>query len=472
MTEADNEKGHIAILVVHGIGAQQPGETVGKLLAGLGRVGRDVISSEADGALTIGGQPVRIYEVYWADLLKGDNTIGAFQMKELQSLSWFPWLNWRRGNYRGQDYSFVKLAWWCLALPVINFLVLFAYYGAGWIVDIVYREIVKRKASEPPSTEPSTEPTPPEKSVKRSPLDRILDEYLGDIFSYVNSAGKAFYRDEYEPPVPSGVLDVYTAIVQRFYDQLVRAQAQGCAAIQIVAHSLGTVVTYHALAGLRFESSGREDAEAILTASGKVQHVYTIGSPLEKIKFFWPRLMPERATLGQKAFPWDNFVSWFDPVAGTLRSFRQWGSLRNRRLLGGGFFRGHIVYERSPVFLRTFVQGLLGRELSLEPPRKEWWQDRLILLGETLIAPVVLAVVLIIGAALVALTAILVPYLISLLLRLFLPPETWVPIVDITSLFFLGSMTLALLIAPRLRAGKVHSLFWVIPSSPRTSPGR
>src|SRR5439155_21973535 len=81
---------------------------------------------------TIGGQSVRLYEVYWADLLKGDLARGGFQIKELQSLSWFPWFNIRRGNYQPGSYSFLKLAWW----------------------------------------------------------------YAGDVFSYANSAGKAFRRPD------------------------------------------------------------------------------------------------------------------------------------------------------------------------------------------------------------------------------------------------------------------------------------
>src|SRR5262249_10216841 len=121
--------GHTALLVVHGIGAQQPGETVGKLLNGFKTLGPDAIVGSENGrpTVTVGGRLVHLYEVYWADLLKGDPTHQTFLMDELQSLSWFPWLNLRCGLYRGCRYSIVKLAWWCAALPIINFFVLFAY---------------------------------------------------------------------------------------------------------------------------------------------------------------------------------------------------------------------------------------------------------------------------------------------------------------------------------------------------------
>jgi hypothetical protein len=49
---------NIAVLVVHGVGAQEPGETLGKLLGGLKRVGRTSLSEETrDGAVgMVGGQ--------------------------------------------------------------------------------------------------------------------------------------------------------------------------------------------------------------------------------------------------------------------------------------------------------------------------------------------------------------------------------------------------------------------------------
>lgn len=472
MAGAESERAPIGILVVHGIGAQEPGETERKLLAGLRRIGPELTVPDDGGMITISGQPVRVYEVYWADLLKGDSTIGAFQMKELQSLSWFPWRNWRCGNYRASKCSSVKLAWWCVALPFINFLILFAYYGAGWIIDVASELFKDKGKGGDDRTEKRLVPAPASKPGKRSTLDRILDEYVGDIFSYVNSAGNAFYREKDELPVPANVLDVYSAALHRFYGQLVKAHADGCATIQVVAHSLGTVVTYHALAGLRFDSLGHEEADAILSASRTVQHVYTIGSPLEKIQFFWPRLMMEGGCLGGKKIQWDNFVSWFDPVAGMLREFSQWGIVRNHRLLGGGFIRGHVVYEHSPVFLRALTEGLVGRSLPFKPTTgKERWRDRLILVGETLLAPMALTVVLAIGLGLYVVTAILVPYLLSLGLRLFLPPETWGPIVDTISLVFIGSMTLTFLIVPILRAGKVHSQYWAMPPSSRSASG-
>ena len=244
--------GHTALLVVHGIGAQERGETLAKLTSGLRRVDRDSVSNDIhDGVVaTIGGQSVRLYEVYWADLLKGDLARGGFQIKELQSLSWFPWFNIRRGNYQPGSYSFLKLAWW----------------------------------------------------------------YAGDVFSYANSAGKAFRR----PDTSVGQLRI-----------LLRP-------------------------GIR-----------------------------------------------------------------RAEKFCRLGTIANHRLLGGGFFRGHVVYERSPVFLGTLTEGLCGRPIPFERGVKERLGDLLLLIGETLVAPTVLAVILAVGAG------------------------------------------LYVLVAPRNRASRVHWLYWV-----------
>ena len=112
-------------------------------------------------------------------------------------------------------------------------------------------------------------------------IDRMLDEFAGDVVNYVNSAGNAFYRDKDEKPVPPEVAHVFPKIMQRFNEQLLKADADGCSTIQVIAHSLGTVVTWHALSGFG-DDPRRADAAAIDAARNKVTRVYTIGSPLER----------------------------------------------------------------------------------------------------------------------------------------------------------------------------------------------
>ena len=438
--------GEIGLLVVHGIGAQKPGETLDKLVRGLRLVERDIATRADRGsvAAVIGGQRVRLYEVYWADLLMGEKVRGSFMIKELQSVSWFPFLNSRRGNYRAARHSVVKVAWWSIVLPIINFFVLFAYYGADFFSQIV---------------EGTARNKPRAGHKPRTAVDKILDEYAGDVVNYVNSAGEAFFREKDEQPVPVDVQTAFPKIVQRFYDQLLKARADGCDRIQVVAHSLGTVVAYHGLSEFGLDPR-RPDVGLIRAAAASIDRLYTIGSPLEKIRFFWPRIAPLAPASGDTKLRWDNFVSFFDPVSGMLRTFQNWGAVSNHRLLGGGFVLGHVVYEHSPVFLGTLTEGLCGRRLAVERSLKRRLWDYLVLAGETLFAPAALAAVLAVGGAFYVAVALLLPFLFSLMVRWFVPPETWAPIVDTASLVFLAMMTLTFLVAPAIRGSKVHRLYW------------
>ena len=77
-----------ALLVVHGIGAQERGDTLHKLTRGLQLVDPAFDPQPVGDCIegTLGGCPVRLYEVYWADLLKGDVVQRTFLINELQSL--------------------------------------------------------------------------------------------------------------------------------------------------------------------------------------------------------------------------------------------------------------------------------------------------------------------------------------------------------------------------------------------------
>lgn len=451
----------IGVLVVHGIGAQERGETLQKLLDGLRRVAPESLPERAaDGlALELEGQRLRLYEVYWADLLKGDVVRGSFVLDELISLSWFPWLNYRRKVYRKDSYAFFTVLWWMLALPLASWLMMLAYQGASLLVRMWDG---LRNRTPPPRAGSLAERVQRTRQRTReySAVDGLLDEYAGDVLNYVNSAGEAYYRRGSEKPPPEAVRRAYPAIVDRFYGQLLRAQSDGCKAIHVVAHSLGTVVTYHALRGWRFDAHGRADADAVRRACGRVEHLYTIGSPLEKIRFFWPRLMPSVNLAGRRRIAWDNFVSWFDPVAGVLRRFDEWGGVDNHRLLGGGFIRGHVVYEHSPMFLGALTKGLAGKALPMRRSVRQRVRDGLILLGETLGAPLGLLVVLLAGAAVFGLTIVILPFLISLPFRPFFGPEIWGPILDWSALIVGAMMVLSLSLAPLLRAYRVHALYW------------
>jgi hypothetical protein len=298
---------------------------------------------------------------------------------------------------------------------------------------------------------------------KLTKLDILLDEYLGDVFSYLNSSGDAFHREGDEQKVPEAVLQAGADIRARFNQQLLKAHEDGCASVQVVAHSLGTVVSYHALSGFGCDPA-QADANPYRAARAKVTHLYTIGSPLEKIRFFWPRLAPCGGPIGGPSLRWHNFASWFDPVAGMLRSRSGWGEVTNHRILGGGFIRAHVIYGHSPQFLRTLAHGLTGRYFRFERTPKEKARDWLMLAGETLFAPAIIVVTLVAGAAVMLFTAILVPWALSWILRWFLPPDVWPRITDTFSLIMIGLFALVLFVNPIIRARKVHSLYWRCPA--------
>lgn len=442
----------VGVLVVHGIGAQKPGQTLAKLKGGLQRVLPELPDNLNEGeAVILGGRSVKFYEVYWADLLTGEPVSGTFDMDEVSSLAWFPLFNQIDRAYAQEPYPLWTIVRWTFILPFVGFALFVAYWGA-YLLSRIWEGLRESDAMRPPLKQRLAQRFKKfggKSSHTPSAVDKLLDEYVGDILNYINAAGGSFpaKRD-----VPDRLRRVHCEVVDRFYDQLVRARNDGCQRIQIVAHSLGTVVMYHALRGLTLDQSTRTDKQSVSQAVKDVEHLYTIGCPLEKVRFIWPRLRCEQDLCGQRDVAWDNFVSYFDPVAGTLRRYREWGPVKNHYLVGGGFVSGHIVYERSDVFLETLTDGLLGQARALQRTSAQKRKDFVLLLGETLAAPAGLLALLAIGGALWVATALLVPFLASVPFRLIYPPEVWGPYLDYASLS-IGALILSVfMVTPAIRA--------------------
>lgn len=458
---------HVAVLVVHGMGRQKPGETRTKLLAGLSRlIGRNTScdGSAEYSSLSIGETPVRLYEVYWADLHLGDVTRGAGQIEEFQAIAWFPFFNVIRRRYPTGSYSFAKLLWWCAILPFVNVVIGLGYDGVSWVMrwrnakyEGISRAILSGRTHKQARVLRILSKFLPTRSDSYTRVDAVLDESLGDVLTYVNSAGQSFYREAGDAAVPPARLSAYQDIVKRFHDQLVRASSQeGCSEIQVVAHSLGTVITYHALAGFRLDSLSQTEAGAIQHALTKVTRLYTIGSPLEKIRFFWPALAGVESPWLRQSLRWDNFVSWFDLVAGALRRFGG-GRTRNHRLLGGGFFRGHVVYERSGVFLESLAHGLSAERVRFERSLNERFRDGLMLLGESLFAPGMLVVILAVGVLALGFQAAILSWAITNVLDWASPGLVAPRFTDVTTNAFIVMAIVTInLIGPFRLASKAH----------------
>jgi hypothetical protein len=444
------------VLVVHGIGAQQPGETFAKLWNGLHRVFPETPEKPAAGEpVALGARPVRFYEVYWADLLKGERVSGTFDFNEFSSLAWFPLFNQINRAYAQEPYPLWTVFRHSVVLPLGGFALLIVYWGARLLTQLW--GAVRERRSEGRDLPELAGKTFIERArfiaAKRAheptAVDRLLDEYAADVLNYVNSAGDTFNP---ERKMSEELRHVHRAIIGRFHDQLVRMRNDGCRSIHIVAHSLGTLVMYHALRGLGVDNATRADRATLSEAMASIEHLYTIGSPLEKIRFFWPGLRPATNLAGERPIAWDNFVSYFDPVAGMLQRFNDWGPVNNLRLLGGGFLSGHVVYERSDVFLGRLTEGLLGQAMTPRRTGGEKLKDMTMLLGESLLAPSLLFVLLASGTALWIGAAALLPFLVSLPFRLFVGPEIWGPILDYGAFLFGGMMLFVFLVVPAIHA--------------------
>jgi len=277
-----------------------------------------------EGRAALGDRVVRVYEAYWADLLEGERVAGTFSRFELNSLAWFPWLNKRTRLYP-KPYTLRVLAWTIILTPIALFAAVLNFFISG----IYYL-------------------------FTRSSLSALLDRTAGDVTNYAASIGRA---------VPSAKIEaVGGEVIGRFWAAYRKAEADGCNELHVVAHSLGTVIAYHALS-----SYGDECVNADATPPPpRVRGLYTIGSPLEKIRFIWPTLIRERplgtrATAAAAGLIWHNFHDRLDLVSGRLCHAENWGLVKNHGLFGrGGLGRAHVIYQADPVFLRIVGERLFG----------------------------------------------------------------------------------------------------------------
>ncbi len=365
----------IALLVVHGIGSQRRGETLAACTVALQRAyptatlldrnneritTREISTQELDEAiLRQSFWQVHLYEVYWAHILAGPDVDSSFSKFLFDETTWFPWFNWKRGLLPHRQYSRLLL-WarttqmWLLALAA----------------TIIYEIVPKRFHS------------------------TVLDQIVADVWNYTHSLGGSLQR-------ASPVYGAGEAIVGCFRQTAHRAHQDGCGELQIIAHSLGTVVAYNALT--RYRSPAPNEAPTPIT------YLYTIGSPLEKFLFIWTRLLrpslpnPEIqidgvAIASGPKIQWKNFYSPLDLVSGKLKRFHEWGRVENKRIWGlGGLARAHVSYFRNPVVIADLAAGLGGHP----QPMKISWGERALFtivgIGEDLLMPIVVLLALLWG---------------------------------------------------------------------------
>jgi len=239
-------------------------------------------------------------------------------------------------------------------------------------------------------------------------VDAVLDKFAGDVFQYVG--GSVPTRAE------ASDADLVRA---RFFECLEAARVDGCGEVQVLAHSLGTVVAYNALTGYGIPEEQTDPQDRPV----KVTRLWTIGSPLEKIAFFFPVMTQADPVVAYRTSPalgvvhgdskrptWVNFRNPLDPVAGRLRSFPSW-RVDNRRVWAGGVGRSHVVYERNPRFLEALTESLFGSARTRPVSGRTRVLGFLAALLESVALMLLLVVPIVLGAALLLTTAGLLPWL-------------------------------------------------------------
>ena len=301
-----------AVLLVHGIGSQRAGETAAKLTDGLQRAypGATADLHDGCGTIAIGARTLRVYEVWWADLLDGDDVRGSFSVWSLHVLAWLPWLNWRAGSIPRRRVT--ALLWTAVLAPLV-LLVQLAY-----LVSAVF-----------------------------DPVRRMLDERVADVLNYVDSADRELSDD-------SPLADVAERMEATVAARLGEAIDDGADDVVVVAHSLGSVIAYRSL--MRGLADGRDERWR------RISTFMTIGSPLRTFSLVWPRLVTPVQDAPVPAVRWHNFHDLFDPVAGGTRHVRPFAEPACDHIVFGraGFALAHTSYEKHPTFLAVLGQTLLG----------------------------------------------------------------------------------------------------------------
>jgi len=428
----------IALLIVHGIGEQRRGQTTEKLLVGLKAAYGDALQVERDVdnypvTVTANRQTVRLYEVYWADVLSAEKSRGTFTWHIPNTLVWHPAWCRQLGMLPSPEYS-GALVWWrvCTLVPLVPAGYLL-YIGArlfAQILDQPRKEAFEKKLraqklsfiERSKATASFTTDTP-------TLIDDLLDAVVADIPNYMRSIvageGPAF------------------EILERFQMQMARAQKDGCDEVNVLAHSLGTVVAFHALSGLGLPAGAPAPAP---------RRFFTIGSPLEKIRFFWPWTVRTAQPSTNPNFQWINFHHRADRVSGDLRRFAAFCALRDIRLAGGGgLLRSHVVYERSPEFLSVLTEALFHASAAPRLTPFARLKDVALSWGENLLGPLTAILAVAVGLGFVVAVVLIPAYLVAWPFRWFGAETLAVRVQNGMALFTLFGWTTGMLLHMRDR---------------------
>ncbi len=392
------DAGPIGLLVVHGVGKQNRGATMRGVLKGLQHsygdaIGIDWVENDRHALITGLGRPVHVIEVYWADLLRGETVEGTFDFARVFEVTWFPSLNARAGLLDPQIVSTGRVRRWTWTLAVLSPVLSCAVYGASLIAMFTALPGRRKRAG-------AASEVPADR--ERTWFDNAMDDIAGDVFNYVDGNQGSFpARTARTERIGENVGEIRG----RFDDAHGRAVNAGCSEVQVVAHSLGTVIAFNAIS-----------FAAATGSETRLTRVYTIGSPLEKFRFFWTPLlntpaddphsasMDDHARSAPPAFAWDNFYSPLDLVSGKLNGFPGWPKPDNHVVPQlGGLASSHVAYDANPAFVSALGRGLGGPSPKIRTSRLKRFRRGVLAVLQNLLLP--LGIVLLAAFGLAALLA-------------------------------------------------------------------
>jgi hypothetical protein len=306
----------VGLVAVHGVGEQRRRQIADDLARGLLKRGssriREANSPEegdpnADRSLVLetpgGALWLRIYEAYWGGL--------ATDYTRRDALLFYAWLLWTLaypfanlvgGRYRHRRLSLPVFA---LSFAALLFTGSLAHLlnAALWILLAL-----------------------PGLGRRRTALRRQILEYGGDVYLYVRRPEASGHFDRLMVSEDRRRID--QAAFRGPFELALALAAGGNDQVQIVGHSLGSVIAYDALTG----GTLPEPQLAKITA------MHTWGSPLDKFYFVWPdrrrfRIEPPPRT----PLRWINWSHGLDPIGSALDSYNGVAGLErpdNRRFWG------------------------------------------------------------------------------------------------------------------------------------------
>jgi hypothetical protein len=129
----------VGLLVVCGIGEPRRGEMLGTVVDGLELAYGASAFARDDKTVTAvrkapdsrdGKTEIRIFEVFWVEVLKPERVRGSFKVRHVQQLVWFPFLNWRRVEHFASEYGRPHVFVWMTILVPLAAAITAAYYGS------------------------------------------------------------------------------------------------------------------------------------------------------------------------------------------------------------------------------------------------------------------------------------------------------------------------------------------------------